>query len=492
MLNKPKFMSPSINMYGNSVIDLNSTDNLPFSCIVDGNEAVTDFRIVISRLKDNVVVFDTGMKKLDKPFFPINNRNQNVVFKINLKDYFLQISSGEKYVDKPIILNTDSEYNENKTYYKHDTATNMYTIYEYDKSKWVDDYPNLYTEEFINSADAYYWAITFKNENSGTETYSTAEVFYANSVPSTEISYSYKDDFSDSSQDFQGLQKRKVYFKSTYSQAEGVSLKRYGWRLTDTTNNYVIMDTISKNQIYGVADDISCICNGLTNETDYQLELFIETQNGYFDVLSEIKFDVNYSVTNLKADFEVVALNNTSGIMLNWGNLRTTEGVVVGDAVSYTEDFPVQSSTSIEIPDNTSVVFAGTSNSKELEIDEGSYVALSFQIEKGKNMTLFEMSGQDELSNVVMRKLESVVNEDTTVLQYTARKGDIIASTNKPLSKAAGELSWNVVVLEPLINDKVEFKHVESTAKNGLFPTGSLYPSKSTYPKFGEWNKIRS
>jgi hypothetical protein len=441
MLNKPKFMSPSINMYGNSVIDLNSTNNLPFSCIVDGNEAVTDFQIVISRLKDNVVVFDTGMEKLDKPFFPINNRNQNVVFSINLKDYFA-------------------------------TA--------------------LVNSGFENSADAYYWTITFKNENSGTKTYSTAEVFYANSVPDTKISYSYKDDFSDLSQDFKGLQKRKVYFKSTYSQAEGVPLKRYGWRLTDTTNNYVIMDTISKNQIYGVADDISCICNGLTNETDYQLELFIETQNGYFDVLSEIKFDVNYSVTNLKADFEVVALNNTSGIMLNWGNLRTTEGVVVGDAVSYTEDFPIQSSTSIEIPDNTSVVFAGTSNSKELEIDEGSYVALSFQIEKGKNMTLFEMSGQDELSNVVMRKLESVVNEDTTVLQYTARKGDIIASTNKPLSKAAGELSWNVVVLEPLINDKVEFKHVESTAKNGLFPTGSLYPSNSTRPKFGEWDMLRS
>lgn len=482
MLNKPKFMSPSINMYGNSVIDLNS-ENLPFSCIVDGNEAVTDFQIVISRLKDNVVVFDTGMKKLDKPFFPINNRNQNVVFKIDLKNY---LNSDAQIYYKSATKN----YDETKKYYK--IEDDKYVAFTPSIDDLKVNYEDYYYIDFMNSADAYYWAITFKNKNSGTETYSTAEVFYANSVPVTEISYSYKDDFSDLSQDFKGLQKRKVYFKSTYSQAEGVSLKRYGWRLTDTTNNYVIMDTISKNQIYGVADDISCICNGLTNETDYKLELFIETQNGYFDVLSEIKFDVNYSVTNLKADFEVVALNNTSGIMLNWGNLRTTEGVVVGDAVSYTEDFPVQLSTSIEIPDNTSVVFAGTSNSKELEIDEGSYVALSFQIEKGKNMTLFEMSGQDELSNVVMRKLESVVNEDTTVLQYTARKGDIIASTNKPLSKAAGELSWNVVVLKPLIDGDVDFEHIESTAVNGLFPTGSLYPSNSTRPKFGEWDMLRS
>ena len=163
MLNKPKFLSPSINMYGNSVIDLNSA-TLPFSCIVDGNEAVTDFQIVISKLKDNAVVFDTGMQKLNTPFFPINNRNQNVVFSIDLKDYANTVSG------------------ENK---------------------------------FVNSADAYYWAITFKNSNSGTEVYSVAEVFYANSKPETTIHYSYDNDFTDLSDniDFSGLQKRKIYFK---------------------------------------------------------------------------------------------------------------------------------------------------------------------------------------------------------------------------------------------------------------------------------------
>ena len=120
MLNKPKFMSPSINMYGNSVIDLNSA-TLPFSCIVDGNEAITDFRISISRLKDNVVVYDTGVQKLSTPFFPINNRNQNVVFNVNLTDYFTEVSG----VKKPIVLNTNSKYDENKTYYIYDEATNV-------------------------------------------------------------------------------------------------------------------------------------------------------------------------------------------------------------------------------------------------------------------------------------------------------------------------------------------------------------------------------
>ena len=446
MLNKPKFLSPSINMYGNTVIDLNSV-TLPFSCIVDGNEAVTDFQIVISRLKDNVVVFDTGMIALEKPFFPINNRNQNVVFSIDLKKYF-------------------------------DTAS--------------------VNSEFVNSADAYYWEITFKNSNSETETTSAAEVFYANSIPETMVYYSYNNDFTvlPENVDFSGLQKRKIYFKSTYNQSEGVPLKRYGWRLTDATNNVVVMDTITQNQIYGIADDISCVCNGLVNQTNYLLELYIETQNGYFDVLQSVEFDVNYAVKNIDADFEIEALNNTAGIMLSWGNLRTTEGFVVGEDVSYTENFPLHSSASVEIPEYTSIVFSDTSSGKNLEIDEASYVVLSFKFDKTQNITFFEMSGVDEQLNAVSRKLEyTALNR---MLKYTVTKGNVVATCEKQLSKTVSELCWYVVTLYPLIDGSVDYKIVESISEGCLFPDEDLYPiaendteEEPLYPDFGEWNKLR-
>ena len=446
MLNKPKFLSPSINMYGNSVIDLNSA-TLPFSCIVDGNEAVTDFQIVISKLKDNAVVFDTGMQKLNTPFFPINNRNQNVVFSIDLKDYANTVSG------------------ENK---------------------------------FVNSADAYYWAITFKNSNSGTEVYSVAEVFYANSKPETTIHYSYDNDFTDLSDniDFSGLQKRKIYFKSTYNQPEGVSLKRYGWRLTDKTNNVVVMDTITQNQIYGIADDISCVCNGLINQTDYHLELYIETQNGYFGILQTIDFNVDYAVKNVDADFEVEALNNTSGIMLSWNKLRTTEGIVVGDAVSYTDNFPIQSSSSIEIPEHTNVVFSKTSNNKDLKIDENSYITLSFRFDKTQNTTLLEVSGADEYLNVKTRKLEYIASGRK--LKYTIVSGGVSATCEKQLSGTVSELCWYVVTLYPLLNGVADYKLVESISEGCLFPTAEdddvnelLYPDEDLYPDFGNWNKLR-
>ena len=443
MLNKPKFMSPSINMYGNTVIDLNS-DTLPFSCVIDGNEAITDFRIVVSSLKDNVVVFDTGIQTLEKPFFPINNRNQNVVFSIDLKKYF-------------------------------DTAI-------------------VKSDDFKNRAQAFYWAITFKNNVSNTETYSAAEVFYANSTPEVSVYYSYDQNatvsvekMSELTEDI-SLEKRKVFLKATYVQKEGVPLKRYGWRLTDKTNDVVIFDTISKNQIYGVAEDISCVCNGLINQTSYLAELYIETQNGCFNILKSIPFAVNYVVKNMEADFEIVALNDTAGIMLNWGNMRTTEGVVVGDTVSYAENFPVQSSASIVIPEGTSVVFAGTSSGKDLEIDENSYVVLSFQIEKLKNMTLFEMYGEDEMSNAITRKLESVSFGAATMLQYTIQKGDTVVSKRKTLTRMAGEISWCIVTLYPLIDGTADFKLVRSTAQNGVFPSEDLYPDKDLlYPYYGEW-----
>lgn len=499
MLNKPKFMSPSVNMHGNTVIDLNS-ETLPFSCIVDGNETVTDFRIIVSRLKDNIVVFDTGMVELPKPFFPINNRNQNVMFGINLRDYFTKVSIDGEDVYIPYLLNTNSTYNSDRTYYEYKDG--QYTKYtRTSDSDWNAKYATLYTLDFVNSTDAFYWSIVFKNRNSNTTVYSASEVFYANSTPETTMYYSYDNEFfiydaklekyvinedlalSLDKDKPSVLKKRKIFLKSTYAQAENIALKRYGWRITDITNNKVVIDTISQNQIYGIADDISCKCNGLMNQTSYLAELYIETQNGYFGILQDVRFDIDYTVKNIEADFEVVALNNTAGIMLNWGNLKTTEGVVEGNAVSYTEHFPIQASTSIEIPDGTNVVFEGNANGRDLQIDENSYVVLSFQFDKSQNTTLFDMFGTDESADNISRKLEYVASD--SILKYTVTKGSITATCEKQIDNMIGDICWYVVTLYPLIGGTIDFKVIESisghlsdedTGEWGLYPDDTLYP----------------
>lgn len=500
MLNKPKFMSPSVNVYDNSVIDLNS-DILPFSCIVDGNEAITHWQIVVSKLNDNTIVFDTGKKELESPFYPINNRNQNVVFSVNLKDYFT--SADVCYIA------ADAIYNPENIYYT--CVDNVYTKYIYNKTTWNTDYVSLYYTNFINSNEAYYWSITLWGKT-GTTTYGAEEVFYANSTPNVSVYYSYDNNFINEDGDLNSelilnekesniLSSRKVFLKATYVQNEGVSLKRYGWRLTDTSNNVVIIDTITKNQVYGVEDNISCECNGLINKTNYLMELYIETQNGYFNVLKAMKIEVDYVVKSIDADFEVVELNNTSAIMLRWEKLRTTEGVVVGNDVDYTTNFPIVSydgygnqngSVSIEIPKNSSVVFEGTATGEDLSIDEDSYVVLSFQFDKTKNTTLFEMSGVDELLNITTRKLAYTARDKT--LKYTVTKGDVVVSDSVILSDIISERCWFVATLCPLFADNGNYttlKLVESIAEDGLFPSEDLCPSDDLYPYFGKWDKLR-
>jgi hypothetical protein len=439
------------------------------------------------------------MLELDAPFFPINNRNQNVVFTKDLKNYFLDVKNGETTIKMPLCKNTYKNYDENKKYYYYNAGTCSLTDYvpKPGSGTWATDRYDLYYNEFINSVDMYYWTIVFKNNISGAEARSAPEVFYANSIPETKIYYSYDNDFTHLSDnvDFTGLQKRKIYFKSTYNQPEGVLLKRYGWRLTDTTNNVVIMDTISQNQIYGIADDISCVCNGLINQTNYQLELYIETQNGYFDVMRSIEFDVNYTVKNIDADFEITALNDTSGILLSWNKLRTTEGVVVGNEVGYTDKFPLYSSSSVEIPEQTSIVFSKTSNDKDLKIDKNSYIVLSFGFDKAQDTTLFEISGVDDYLNALSRKLEYIASD--RILKYTITNGDAVATCEKELSSTISELCWYVVTLYPLLNGVADYKLVESISEGCLFPDENLYPTaeddeKPLYPDFGKWNELRS
>lgn len=541
MLNKPKFMSPSINMYGNNVIDLNA-ETLPFSCIVDGNEPVVAWQIVVSRLSDNAVVFNTGKQNLDTPFSPINNRNQNVTFSKDLKEYlnlkkiaYYVLNRDENYHDNQeyytykdgvytiyepgdnwseiymtlyvreeqlayLVLNNIDAYDSTKKYYKYNKDDDIYAEYTYvNSSQWIADRSALYIAKFKNSAEPFFWTITLWG-STGTATTGAGEVFYANTTPKISIkdAESNKDLLPDG---INTLNKREAYFKAEYAQAEGIQLKRYGWRLTDSISGVTIFDTITKNQIYGLQEDISCRCTGLTNECEYVLELFIETQNGYFDVVQSAKFKVEYTVKNVEADFEISTLNESSAIMLNWGNLRTTEGIAHGE-VSYVSRYPVakENSASAVIANNSSIEFSSNANGKSLGIDENSYIVLSLQFDKSMPRLLFEATGVDEHSAVITRKLIYTRNLNNHALDYTVTKGNITVYHSIPISDITGGRCWYTATLYPLQTDSsgeyyTTLKLVESVAEGGLFPGDDenkhpVYPNDNLYPYLGKWKNL--
>ena len=231
-------MSPSINMYGNSVIDLNSTV-LPFSCIIDGNEPIIKWQIIVSKLSDNTEVFNTGEQTLDTPFLPIDNRNRNVVFTKDLKEYFT--SSAEL-----CYVAAESTYDSDKVYYSLDG--DKYKKYEYNESTWSTDYASLFYTNFVNNSEAYYWKIILWGGFGG-KTASCEEVFYANSIPEITLNYSKDNSEYEELTDGMSLDRRMYYFKAAYKQAEGIPLKKYGWRITDVDNDKIILNTIDNNQI---------------------------------------------------------------------------------------------------------------------------------------------------------------------------------------------------------------------------------------------------
>lgn len=447
VLNKPKFMKPSTNKE-ECTIDL-TADIIPFSCIVDGNESITKWQIKIYDITNNEEVFRTEEITLGSPFYPVDEKNRNVVFPVNLKDYF------------------------------------------------KDESGNLRYPEFKNRAEAYYWTITLW----GTSRYSTTsyqEVFYANGAPNISILYKYH-----SGTDYSALNNgdvlisRACTFKAIYEQTDSVQLKRYGWRISDTDSGQVFIDTISNNQIYGSVDNIICNYDGFLNDGNYSVELFIETQNNTKITTSPLSFSVSYESTFLSNDFKVETLENEPAIMLDWnksvvisGVLKdTSDNIVSIDDTPFKTNYPVNTQCSIEIPNKFKVVYDNSS----LDINEDSYIALSTQLLGGADTVVFFAEGFDDNGYEVKRKLSYSNGEFR--YDVVGQQGIIRDATYLVINKPS-QYVWYIIFMSPLVKDDngnyaVKLDIIESKVVNCIYPRVDLYPEEDFYPTFGNWDKLK-
>ena len=441
VLNKPKFMKPSTNKE-ECTIDINA-DEIPFSCIVDGNESINAWQILIYDIANNNVVFDSGKITLKSSFYPVDEKNRNVVFEVNLKDYLLG---------------------------------------------------NI---TFINRSEAYYWTITLWG-TSGYTTTSYQEVFYANKIPEISFLYKYKNDMNYTALSSGNiLTSRECTFKATYKQDDGVQLKRYGWRVTDMDSGQVFIDTISNNQIYGSADNIICNYDGFLNGGTYSVELFIETQNNTKITSSPPPFSVSYESTFLSNDFRVETLKNEPAIMLDWNKSVVISGILkdasnnivsVNDT-SFKTNYPVDNQCSIEIPERFKVVY----DSSSFDIDEDSYIALSTQLLSGTDTTVFFAEGFDDNGYEVKRKLSYSNGEFR--YDVVGQEGVIKYVTYKVVN-IPSQYVWYVIFMSPLIRDDegnydIKLDIVESRVVDCVYPSENLYPEENFYPTFGNWDKLK-
>ena len=448
MLNKPKFMRPSTSKE-ECTIDL-MANSIPFSCIVDGNESINAWQIVIYDIVTNDIFFDTDKITLKSPFYPVDEKNRNVVFSINLTDYMLDETGGLRY------------------------------------------------PEFKNREEAYYWTITFWG-NSGSAATSYQEVFYANKAPDITFNLS----------DGDTLTSRDYTFRATYSQEDGIQLKRYGWKIIDIDNGQVLVDTITKNQIYGSADNIICKYNGFLNESNYSVELYIETQNNT-KITSSLKFSVSYATTFLSNDFRVETLKNEPAIMLDWNKALVIAGIlkeednenniVSVDDTTFKANYPVNNQSSIEIPEGFKVSYDDDA-SLNFDIDEDSYIALSTQLLSGDDAVLFYAKGTGESDDGyydMSRELKysngvftyTIVGQNGVEKSVTYPEDPSKTVKNKP-----SEYVWYNIFMSPLIETEngsytAELIIYEGRVINCIYPSEDLYPSEDFYPIFGNWDNI--
>lgn len=458
MLNKPICLSPNINGEV-PVVDANKGSIWKKSFIVDGNEPIT---IATLELYD----FNTGDRLLRK-----------------------SCSANDNYAE------TDNLFDKDGYWYpiNKDNKNNIFTV---SYSGW-----NSAGEQFVkNRLEPYYWTVKVAGV-SGTEVTSCESVFYANSTPDITIKFSKDQNIYDDLEQDTILDSKSCTFKATYVQAEGVPLKRYGWRITDFNTKQILVDTITQNQIYGTSGNILCTYDGFINEGKYSVELFVETQNGFCITTEPINFSVEYETIFLTTDFKASTLKNEPFIMLDWENVVAVGGIANGE-YSISNNYPIQGASSAKIEDSSSISYTTDANTY-LDIDENCYVVLSTQLPSSRNGIVFEMTGVDESGNDISRTLVY----DSGKFTYTVSTSGSSLTDEHSVLNIPNEYTWYIIQMSPCLTQETGEQYVslfvtESITENRPYPQAEnsenvFYPQAEDsegafYPSIGTWNNLKS
>ena len=120
-------------------------------------------------------------------------------------------------------------------------------------------------------------------------------------------------------------------FKTSYSQAEDVSISKYRFILYDIDEN-IIEDT---GYIYGFTPEYEF--TGMIREDTYHIEAMAVAQNGLTCTTGKQEFSIiAYTIPNTVPAIDVIANNCEASINVSWADLKLVEPIVTG-TYSYIE-----------------------------------------------------------------------------------------------------------------------------------------------------------
>lgn len=217
----------------------------------------------------------------------------------------------------------------------------------YDSTK-LELSPYLYDKQILShtisggtisntGTDAYKYTIQVWN---GSETVTTGEtLFYAHTTPLVELIIPAT------------VTSKTLTVTATYTQTENIPLKKfkYIWYRYD---NSIIEDTG-----WSFSGNFTHTFDGLSNDTTYSIECFIENQYGVITSSGKQSFNVEYIQPSLYIIPTTTVMDDTASILVDWSqSITQVIGVVTGD-YEYVEDFMVEGNYGLKLNNGSKIDF---------------------------------------------------------------------------------------------------------------------------------------
>lgn len=259
-------------------------------------------------------------------------------------------------------------------------------------------------------------------------------------------------------------------FTAVYTQAQGITIEKFGWQLRNADTHTDILNTIDSNNIYSA--DLKLPYDGLFSGTNYEIRVKCWLANG-IDIETEYSpFSVQYVITPFTGDVTTRQTCN-SGILIEWPNVSYILGTVTGNYSFQKTKEEYIKTYCLDLPSGSYITYDNI-NRKAMSISSDSSHIISFFMERSSTeKVIYSATGVDELGAPFNVSLKYTGFNFSLSVLY---KG--ITTTTQIF--VSGEFDfWFVFGISP---GKV-FYSTYSTNMDGLYPSPFLYPSTTLYPK---------
>lgn len=117
-------------------------------------------------------------------------------------------------------------------------------------------------------------------------------------------------------------------FQGTFSQAESVAIKSFRFILYDSFDSIVSLS----DEIFSSTIEYEFL--GLKNDTDYQIELQVKSQDNLLGTTGKLSFHVQYDVPNTALNLESENITDKAAVRLSWRVIQII-GEIIEGTISY-------------------------------------------------------------------------------------------------------------------------------------------------------------